>query len=286
MGFVELRQRTDYKNWSTFTGAGQDLSLSASLGTLSQYYGLSFTNPWIFDRPYSFGFDVYRKGHDDDEDSGYAYSEKTNGAVARFGHEFNEYISAGLAYRIERTTIDDILDTATSALRDYEGTTDLIGLSYSMGFDTRDNIRTPSRGIFLGNTFDWYGGFLGGDANFVKNYSTAAVYFPLVRKSVLEFKAGVGIAYPFDDTVDVPLFERFYAGGASTIRGYHERKVGPIDAVTEDPLAANRCSWSMPSTLIRFWILSRRLVFLMRVMCGVSAAICLLPSFIAAPDWG
>jgi len=30
--------------------------------------------------------------------------------------------------------------------------------------------------------------------------------------------------------------ERFFAGGAYTIRGYEERKIGPIDAVTKDPL--------------------------------------------------
>ena len=43
-------------------------------------------------------------------------------------------------------------------------------------------------------------------------------------------------ANSFSDTEKVPIYERFFAGGSSTIRGYHERKVGPIDPVTEDPV--------------------------------------------------
>ena len=51
MGFVEIRQRNfDYRNFSTFTGAGQDLSVMLSMGTLTKRYQLSFTNPWILDR--------------------------------------------------------------------------------------------------------------------------------------------------------------------------------------------------------------------------------------------
>lgn len=56
---------------------GQDLSLYASLGTVTNRYQLSFTNPWIYDMPISFGFDLYKKGHRRESDVGYAYDEDT-----------------------------------------------------------------------------------------------------------------------------------------------------------------------------------------------------------------
>ena len=46
----------------------------------------------------------------------------------------------------------------------------------------------------------------------------------------------MGIAEPYGDSKKIPIYERFFAGGAYTIRGYEERKVGPIDPKTSDPL--------------------------------------------------
>lgn len=62
LGFVEIEQKNfDWKNFPYFTGAGQDLKLRASFGTLSSGFDLSFTNPWVFDYPVSFGFDAYKR---------------------------------------------------------------------------------------------------------------------------------------------------------------------------------------------------------------------------------
>jgi outer membrane translocation and assembly module TamA len=34
----------------------------------------------------------------------------------------------------------------------------------------------------------------------------------------------------------VPIYERFFAGGANTVRGYKERSIGPRDPKTNDPI--------------------------------------------------
>ena len=54
--------------------------------------------------------------------------------------------------------------------------------------------------------------------------------------SVLELRARAGIVDAYGDSTKVPIFERFFAGGARSIRGYNERKVGPLDANTNDPV--------------------------------------------------
>ncbi|MBP7216639.1 MAG: outer membrane protein assembly factor BamA, partial [Candidatus Omnitrophica bacterium] len=62
VGFIEIEQKNfDWKNIPYFTGDGQNLKLRASFGTLSNSYLLSFTEPWFFDYPVSFGFDAYRR---------------------------------------------------------------------------------------------------------------------------------------------------------------------------------------------------------------------------------
>jgi len=237
IGFIELRQRNfDYQNWQTFTGAGQDLSVYSSFGSMSESYELNFTNPYVFDSPYSFGFDAYKRQHEREEDVGYGYNIDTRGGSLRLAREFNDMFKLGVAYRFERVKISDIVEDATQELKDEEGENDLSTLEFNASWDSRDNVFNPTTGQFFTQTLQYTGGAMGGDKNFIKLLSRYSVFFPVINKSVLELRLRAGWSDPFSNTQKVPIYERFFAGGANTIRGYHERKIGPIDTVTEDPI--------------------------------------------------
>jgi len=72
--------------------------------------------------------------------------------------------------------------------------------------------------------------------DFVKYFGGASFFYPLINKSVIEFRLRLGWSDPFSNTKKVPIYERFFVGGADTIRGYNERKVGPVDAKTDEPI--------------------------------------------------
>jgi outer membrane protein insertion porin family len=80
------------------------------------------------------------------------------------------------------------------------------------------------------------GGWLGGDKDFTKLYGSSSAYFKNFEELVLELKIRGGISDSFGDTERVPIFERYFAGGANTIRGYRERRVGPRDDVNGQPV--------------------------------------------------
>ncbi len=237
VGFLEIEQKNfDWRNWQTFTGAGQNLRVRGEMGSLRQNFELSFTEPWMFDHPVSFGFDVYKRTHDKEADVGYGYVEKRTGGDLRLGKGFSEYIRGGATYRLEEVDISDVEDTATNDLKSELGKNTISSLELSLTRDTTDNVFNPTRGLVLSGSYEVAGGLLGGDKDFNKFFGLATQYFPLFSKSVLQLQARVGIAQPFNDQSTVPIYERFYAGGANTIRGYEERSVGPIDSVTSDPL--------------------------------------------------
>ncbi|KPA16178.1 Bacterial surface antigen (D15) domain protein, partial [Candidatus Magnetomorum sp. HK-1] len=102
--------------------------------------------------------------------------------------------------------------------------------------DTRDSIFNTTKGYVLNGNFDIAGGALGGDKDFYRWQGRGDYYIPLKYDSVLEFRGHMGIVNDYGDSRKVPIFERFFAGGAKTIRGYNERKVGPLDNSTEDPI--------------------------------------------------
>jgi outer membrane protein insertion porin family len=108
-----------------------------------------------------------------------------------------------------------------------------------MSYDKRDNIFNATKGYLLGFAITDAGGFLMGNKNFWKGTGSASWYHTFFEKATLELKGRGGIASAYGNTVDVPIYERFFAGGASTIRGYKERRVGPRDTGNGEPVGGN-----------------------------------------------
>jgi outer membrane protein insertion porin family len=236
VGFVEIEQKNfDWKNFPYFTGAGQDLKFRASLGSLSEGFDLSFTEPWIFDYPVSFGFDLYKRKHKRDSDVGYGYDENVTGGDLRLGKDLSEYVKGNATYRYESIDIGSVSDTASQDLRDESGVNRISSVELGLSFDNRNNIFDPVKGNYLSGAWSVAGGPLGGNKDFWKFYSRASHYTPLFLGSVFETRVRAGLADPYGDTKKVPIYERFFAGGADSIRGYRERKIGPLDA-SGDPL--------------------------------------------------
>jgi outer membrane protein insertion porin family len=239
VGFVEVEQKNfDWRNWPYFTGAGQSLKVRASIGNLSNGFDLSFTEPWMFDYPVSFGFDLYRRTHSRDTDSGYSYDEAVTGGDLRLGKELSEYLRGDLTYRLDQIDISNLeSDTTSQDLIDEAAESPYLVSVFtpSLTYDSRDNVFDTRKGNLFSGAFDFAGGPLGGDKNYWKFFGRASHYFPMPGGAVLEIRGRLGLAQPYSSTEKIPISERFFAGGAYTIRGYEERKVGPVDN-NGDPL--------------------------------------------------
>ncbi|MBN1353866.1 MAG: outer membrane protein assembly factor BamA [Candidatus Omnitrophica bacterium] len=237
IGFVEVVQKNfDLFNFPYFTGDGQNLSVKAELGTVRSNYNISWTEPWIFDYPLSFGVDAYHWTHYRRTHVGYGFDEKRFGGDVRFGKEFLEYFRADLMYKLENVDISDISDDATQDLKDEEGDNWLSRLGFGIVFDNRDNVFSPTKGFVSSLSMENVGGFLMGDKDFLKGFTSNSFYYSPIKKIVIELSARVGLAQSYWNTDEVPIYERYFAGGANTIRGYQERKVGPRDPSSNDPI--------------------------------------------------
>ena len=188
VGFVEVEQRNfDLLNFPTFTGDGQDLKLRGEFGSTRKNYLLSWTEPWIFEKPLSFGFDLYASEHNRSGSTGYAYDEKRQGGDIRFGKEFSEYLRGDLTYRLEEVDISDLSSDVSSALKAEEGKNTISSTMFQLTRDTRDNQFNPSKGNLLIGSIEVAGGLLGGDKDFAKFFDSLSRY-STIGPFVLELK--------------------------------------------------------------------------------------------------
>ncbi len=237
VGFIEIEQKNfDIANWPTFTGGGQKLQLRAETGSTKNNLLLSFTEPWIYDYPVSGGFDLYKKTRNRRSNIGFAYDQERVGGNIRFGKQLTEYATGNIFYKFEEVTIENIQDDVSADLLSEEGTNAVSQIGTSVTSDHRDSIFSPTTGFVVTGGIDVAGSVLGGDKDFYRTQVRGSYYIPLKFKSVLELRFRAGIVDAYGDSKKVPIFERFFAGGARTIRGYNERQVGPLDSKTNDPI--------------------------------------------------
>jgi outer membrane protein insertion porin family len=237
IGFVEITQRNfDIMNFPAFTGGGQSLSIKAEVGMVRNNFNIGWTDPWILGYPYSFGFDIYNMSHNKRGDVGWYYDETRTGGDLKLGKEFTDYFRGNLFYRLEDVRISDVIDNASQDFKDEAGSNWISSLAGELIYDTRDNVFNPTKGFMIDGSFEDAGGIFFGDKDFIKGTATAAIYHTFFKKFTLELRGRGGLTTAYGDSDEVPIYERFYAGGANTIRGYKERRVGPRDPGSDVPI--------------------------------------------------
>ena len=237
IGFVEVDQKNfDFSNWPNFTGGGQRVTARAEVGSTRNNVLLSFTEPWLFDYPVSGGFDLYRSQYSKSSNTGYVYDQTRIGGKLRVGKELSEYVSTAGYYRLEDVKISNMDDNVSAALKSEEGKSLTSSVGGSLTNDHRDNTISPTKGWLLSGSADLAGGPLGADKDFYRLETNGSYYIPFRFNSVVEFSSRLGMVSSYGRTENVPIFERYFAGGARTIRGYSERAIGPIDPGNNDPV--------------------------------------------------
>jgi outer membrane protein insertion porin family len=227
VGYLQVTQNNLFGN-------AQSVSAMWEYGQYKSSYSLSFTEPWLFDTPTSFGVDLFntlrRVGY-----GGQQYALESTGGALRLGRILNPEWKVYNTYRYSQDNYFDVEPIALSYI-----TPRIIHVSSitpSLVYDTRDNVFDASRGLYNVWSTQLAGGYLGGDQNFVKPVWDSSVYFstPAIfgvryfNKFILGLHGKVGKSFGFDagrGYTDVPLADMFYVGGTDTVRGYEERSIG------------------------------------------------------------
>jgi outer membrane protein insertion porin family len=196
-------------------------------GGTRQLYVLSFMEPYLFDEPVWGKVDLYNQTQDYD-----GYKLKTNGFSFAIGKSYGEYISTSIRYGYDSSLATSITTTAPFAL---EKQLDIYGeristsaLTWSISRDSRDYFLDPKTGSRNSLSVEYAGGKLGGDPNFDKIVADSAWYFPAFLDTVFMVRGRYGYVEALIDK-PVPLGERFYVGGPTTVRGFRYGTAGPVD---------------------------------------------------------
>jgi outer membrane protein assembly complex protein YaeT len=211
----------DFLSGNAFRGAGQEFRLEAMPGTQVQRYTATFREPFLFDSLFSLTAQGYYFQRQYDE-----YLEGRTGGLLSIGRKLNQYWSASVGVRVENVNVSQVPVGAPPDYTDEVGNHFQVGLKGTVTRDTTDSYLRPTEGNKLSLSFEEV---VGGSSFPLFNADFSQFWTTHQRadgsgRQVLVFHSMMGIAG--DNT---PVWERFFAGGFRSIRGFAFRGVGPSE---------------------------------------------------------
>jgi len=226
-GLVEI-------GYDNLFGLGHSASVREKVAEKGDRTDLTYRTPWLLGMPLQWDSTLFREQWQE-----LGYKRQGAGLAAGVQKEFfREPLSdisrarVGLRYQLEwvrRYDIDPSL-LATDSETISEGSQIVARITPALTLDYRDNVLDPSRGSLHTISVDLAGPYVGSEVSFVKSRLETAWYLDWLAPVVIAVGGRFGLATPLSDTPALPIEDRFYAGGALTVRGYPQDKIGPLDS--------------------------------------------------------
>jgi len=211
----------DFANGTAFRGAGQTFRIEAVPGSQFKRYTVSFADPNLLGYlPVSLGVSgfLYDRRFQD-------YDEERLGGRVSFGYRVTPDLSlstgiTGQNVKVQRPRVLGVPD-----LDNVLGDNELYSGEFRLTHDTRDSPFQPSEGHFF--EFGYERAFGDFDYNRFevenRNYLLVAQRADGSGKQTLTLGTRLGFSGS-----DTPLFENYFAGGYSTLRGFDFRGASPV----------------------------------------------------------
>ena len=166
------------------------------------------------------------------------YRIQTWSVSATTTRTIKEKLEIQTGFQYESVNIYGVSKLAEEQTREDEGISIRRKMHLNIVRDSRTNVFVPKRGSVSQLSFEYIGGFLGGDDSFILLEGSWSRYQRFWPGWIAATRLKSGYLHPFGKSKTVPINDRYYIGGANTIRGFSEKDLGPKTELGE-PIGAD-----------------------------------------------
>ena len=231
-------------------GTGRPLTATIEVSQRSYRGEILYEDPFFLDTDFYFRARATAFTFDYD-----GYTKFELGGRVELTRKITKYDEAGLVLAIRHVKITDSQIRPAFLLGDTTNYfVNTIGVTNTLDF--RESPLVNPRGFLIGNTLDVASNAFGSDIQYVRGTMRVGYYLPFGPKTLtpgvvedqstgttlqrwfhqssIAFGARVGIIHSLtsngaDEATAIPIDERFFNGGATTVRSFGERDLGPHD---------------------------------------------------------
>lgn len=216
-------------------GGGETLSFSYNGGKFSKNISVGFTEPYVFDLPYSFSASISNGSADYDASRvgvANAYKQFTRSVGVSVGARLSNWLpdkswaffttySTGYSFRLIRIEggrnfyFRDIPNQLTSTF------------SQSLAYSTVNHQFKPTQGTRVSFGLEYGGWQFGGDKPFLRATWDFAKFANLAERHIFALNVSYGYLQNLGRE-ELPLYDLYRPGGENSIRGYRYGQVGSV----------------------------------------------------------
>ncbi|MDQ3545439.1 MAG: BamA/TamA family outer membrane protein, partial [Verrucomicrobiota bacterium] len=232
-----------YANRDLF-GFGRPITTSVEYTQRSYKADILFEDPYLFNTGFGLKARLFALTFDYD-----GYSKFELGGRFTLSRQVTDAYSVGLVLGARHVEITDA-GIRADLLGDTKYFITTVGFTHTL--DLRKNPLSAPRGFVIDNTVDLATSALGSDIELLRATGRVSYYLSFApeqpqltgedlqkssfqkwfERSLLAFGARAGVVYPLDtagvsEALAIPIDERFFNGGSTTVRSFAERELGP-----------------------------------------------------------
>lgn len=156
-------------------------------------------------------------------------------AVIQVEKRLSPLSELALRYSFSNVRITNVTDP--SSLQRQDETARIGQISVSFLRDERNAVFDATSGNYTALDFSVASSALIGDENYVRFFAEHQRFYPIrvLPSTVVAMDARLGLAHPFASSEVIPISERFFTGGSTTLRGFGFEEAGPRVPDPESP---------------------------------------------------
>lgn len=207
-------------------GTGKNGKIDALVSSKGGNLTLSYTDPWFLQTDIAMNVPLYYERREEP-----SYTSEDTGLAVSFARNLTSSFTLITAYQYKMTQLINPADGSQlqNESVDYNKGT----LALQAIWDTRDDIFYPAKGFRLASGLDLSLAELGSEIDFGRLTLGSRYFIELPGEFVFGAQWKTGLIIPLGEQTFIPISERFFNGGDSSVRSYNHSQLGPKDANNE-----------------------------------------------------